>query len=207
MALVTSGIHYHGMPVLHIGRPVSVEGLLYLVHVELFGKHRADIADDLEVGKSIAAKIDPTEELVLRIAVELLHQPVVRRSRVVFEEHQCKFALGREDGSRALFGFLEPEGLHKIVPGNRQIYPPQIALEKAVIKNVELFALGGKRKGVLEVVDSLYFVHYRKLKTPFFELHTHFRGFDIPKYTTYLSDNQILMLFMNVPLCTPFILT
>ena len=74
MTLVTGSVHNDAVPVLHIGRPMSVKGLLNLVHVQLFGQVRADLADDLKIGKPLGPKVNTAEKLPVQVPVEPFHK-------------------------------------------------------------------------------------------------------------------------------------
>ena len=159
MALVTGGVHGNGVLVLHVGRPMPVKGPLHLVHVQFPGQLAADLADHLKIVQPVGTKIDVAEKLPVQVPVKLFHKTPVRTTAVVLQKHQGQFALGGEDTPRALFGFPKPKGSYQSVPGDRQIYPSKIALEKPGVKRFELLCLGRKCEAVLEIVDSSYLGH------------------------------------------------
>ena len=45
---------------------------LHAIYVEFLGKFRADLADDLNIGQTFAAKVNAIKELSVDIAVQLL---------------------------------------------------------------------------------------------------------------------------------------
>tara|TARA_R110000751_G_scaffold210384_1_gene314126 strand:+ start:39303 stop:39521 length:219 start_codon:yes stop_codon:yes gene_type:complete len=62
------------MLIADVRRPGIEKCPLDLIDIHLFGQFAADLANDLIVRQTLAPKIDATEELVIDIAVELLHQ-------------------------------------------------------------------------------------------------------------------------------------
>lgn len=82
---------------------------------------------------------------------------------------------------RALYGLPHSEGRYQFVPRDGDIDLAQAVLEKSRIKGIELFGLGRKCERCAETLDNLrILVMVFKIKTPFFKLGTHFRGFVIP---------------------------
>ncbi|MDT7827539.1 hypothetical protein RQM65_16590 [Pricia sp. S334] len=124
--------------------PVSVEGLLQGVDVELSPQFRPYLAHDLEVFQTIGTDIDAAEELPVQVAVEPFDKFSVGAIRIVLEEHQGDLAPGGEDRLRAFFRLLHTEGRHHVVPGHRPVDLAQIGFQKTVKENSQLFLLGGK---------------------------------------------------------------
>tara|TARA_R110000868_G_scaffold1647_4_gene13300 strand:+ start:29614 stop:30042 length:429 start_codon:yes stop_codon:yes gene_type:complete len=142
MALVAGGVHGNAALVLNMGRPMPVKDLLHVVHVQFTRKLAADLADHFKVVQPGGTKIDITEKLPVQVPVQLFHKFAVRESGIVLQKHQAQFALGREDGPRALFGLLQFEGRYKFVPRDGDIDLAKVALEKPDIKDIELLCLG-----------------------------------------------------------------
>ena len=159
MALVAGRVHDGGGLPVDVWRPVSVEGLLHRIHIELSRELAADLAYDLEVVQAVRAQVYAAEELPVQVAVEALDQLPVRAVGVVLQEHQGDLAPGGEDRPRAFFRLLEAQGRYHIVPGDRPVNLAKLGSEETVVKGVELFLLGGERESMLEIADSSYLVH------------------------------------------------
>ena len=144
MALVAGRVHGNGVLAPHMRRPVSIEGFLHPVDVEISRQFRADLAHYLEVVQAAGTDVDTAEELPVQVAVQALEQFPVRTARVVLEEHKGDLAPWGEDGPRAFFRILQAEGRDHILPGDRPVNLAEIGFKEPVEKGPELFLLGGK---------------------------------------------------------------